>query len=233
MTREAPRTATRRATRCRGCASTRTRCATANAYYSPDKKALLFGYFPASTQPATHRAGPHGVHLPVARHHRPRDDARPARRAAPPAPGSHEPRRASPSTRRSPTSWRCSSTSPSPSSCASRSRGRGGDLTAARLLGGLAQQFGEGTQQRRPAARLPRPERRRSSTYATTTEAARPRRDPRRRGLRRLPRHRRPAHRGPDPHRHRRHGVLPDGRAPPRPRRPPGRRGLQGGARTC
>ena len=57
----------------------------ANAYYSPDKKALLFGYFPASVE---HRGQPNlpggtGLHLPLARHRRPRDDPCPARRVHP------------------------------------------------------------------------------------------------------------------------------------------------------
>ena len=43
-----------------------------NAYYSPAKKALLFGYFKAPSEHAAH-AGRRRVHLPVLRHHRARD----------------------------------------------------------------------------------------------------------------------------------------------------------------
>ena len=53
-----------------------------NAYYSPDKKALLFGYFPVHGKDADNTPGTHGVHLPVARHRRARDHARAARRHA-------------------------------------------------------------------------------------------------------------------------------------------------------
>ena len=41
-----------------------------NAFYSPDKKALLFGYFPVGIKDAQQHAGHAGLHLPVARHHR-------------------------------------------------------------------------------------------------------------------------------------------------------------------
>ena len=54
-----------------------------NAYYSPAKKALLFGYFPVGIKDANNTPGHARLHLPVARHHRPRDDARAARRRAP------------------------------------------------------------------------------------------------------------------------------------------------------
>ena len=67
----------------------------ANAYYSPEKKALLFGYFPASAGDAGPQpARRDGLHLPVARHHRARDDARPARRHAPALHRAEQPRRA-------------------------------------------------------------------------------------------------------------------------------------------
>ena len=44
------RTCAGRASTCSGCASTRTRIRDANAYYDPDKTALLFGYFAAADQ---------------------------------------------------------------------------------------------------------------------------------------------------------------------------------------
>ena len=46
--------------------------ADANAFYSPEVEGLVFGYFDGPS-------GEHGVHLPVARHRRARDDARAAR----------------------------------------------------------------------------------------------------------------------------------------------------------
>ena len=68
---------------CAASASIRTRCGMRNAYYSPTKKALLFGYFPGTTKDAGQHAGHARLHLPVARHRRARDDARAARRRAP------------------------------------------------------------------------------------------------------------------------------------------------------
>ncbi len=57
----------RRTSSFNACASTRTPCATSNAYYSPDKKALLFGYFPAQFRAtATRPLRVDGVLLPVA-----------------------------------------------------------------------------------------------------------------------------------------------------------------------
>ena len=49
--------------------------ADANAFYSPEAEGLVFGYF-------TGVLGRAGFHVPVARHHRARDDARSARCAS-------------------------------------------------------------------------------------------------------------------------------------------------------
>ena len=57
-----------------------------NAYYSPDKKALLFGYFPAPARRRGRDDPADRVHLPVPRHHRSRDDPCPPRRHAPAVP---------------------------------------------------------------------------------------------------------------------------------------------------
>ena len=93
-----------------------------NAYYSPAKKALLFGYFPVTDQGRRQHAGHAGVHLPVARHRRARDDPRAARRRAPALQRAEQSGRASRSTRRSPTSSRCSSISPIRRCCESQIR---------------------------------------------------------------------------------------------------------------
>ena len=177
-------------------------------------------------------AGRHGVHLPVARHHRPRDDPRAARRPAPALHRADQPRRPGASTRRSPTSWPCSSTSPSRRSCATRSPRPAGDLASQNLLGQLAQQFGQaignrgalrdalGEVDRRPASgsrRKPDP-----AELQAADGAARPRRDPGGGGVRRLPDHLQVAHRRPAADRHRRHGRAARGRPPSRPRQPPG-----------
>ena len=64
----------------------------ANAYYSPPKKSLLFGYFnAATTDPRDELPGRDGLRRAVARHHRARDHARDPRRHASQAPRSHEP----------------------------------------------------------------------------------------------------------------------------------------------
>ena len=142
---------------------------TDNAYYSPDKMALLFGYFPATVDArATRRPRARWCSPAFERHHRSRDVACPARRPAPPLPGSLEPGRARPSTRPSPISSRCSSTSPSRNWCASRSPGAR-QAGAAELLGGLAQQFGEGTQRGGPLRDYLGPEIAKLD-YATTNE---------------------------------------------------------------
>ena len=64
-----------------------------NAYYSPAKKALLFGYFPVDVEGRRQHAGHARLHLPLARHHRARDDARAARRRASALQRADEPRR--------------------------------------------------------------------------------------------------------------------------------------------
>ena len=138
---------------CRGCASIRTRCASSNAYYSPQKKALLFGYFPVTAKDGEQHAGHDRLHLPVARHHRARDHARAARRRASALQRAGQSRMCSPSTRRSPTSSRCSSTSPIRACCATRSRAPAAISHSESLLGQLAQQFGAGDRPRRRAAR--------------------------------------------------------------------------------
>ena len=66
----------------------------ANAYYSPTKKALLFGYFPAAGRRRDGATPRQRVHLPVPRHRRARDDARAARRHAPPLQRAEQSRRA-------------------------------------------------------------------------------------------------------------------------------------------
>ena len=65
-----------------------------NAAYDRADSGLSFGYFRAGRRPAR----PHGserpdVHVPLARRHRPRDDARPPRRAARPLLRARRPRR--------------------------------------------------------------------------------------------------------------------------------------------
>ena len=65
----------------------------ANAYYSPERRRCCSATFPAvAYRPRTQPAGRHSLHLPVARHHRARDDARAARRAAPPLHRAEQPR---------------------------------------------------------------------------------------------------------------------------------------------
>ena len=71
----------RQTSSCSVCASIRMRCAWPNAYYSRNKAALLFGYFPAHRRSDLRPvSGRHGVHLPVARRRRARDDPRAAGR---------------------------------------------------------------------------------------------------------------------------------------------------------
>ena len=62
-----------------------------NAYYSPAKKALLFGYFNApTTDPRDELPGRARLHVPLTRHHRPRDHARHPRRDSSQAARRHE-----------------------------------------------------------------------------------------------------------------------------------------------
>ena len=86
---------------------------TDNAYYSPDKKALLFGYFPAESKDGdTTTRGLDGVFLPVAAtSSRTRCRMR-CSTACTAASRKRPTRTCRPSTRHSPTSSRCSSTSP-------------------------------------------------------------------------------------------------------------------------
>ena len=79
-------------------------------------------------EPRREPAGPDRLHLPVARHHRPRDDARDRATGCASTSSSRPTATCSPSTRASPTSSRSSSTSRFPTSCATRSRRPRGDL---------------------------------------------------------------------------------------------------------
>ena len=115
----------------------------ANAYYSPEKKALLFGYFPASTSDPGHNL-PGGTVFTCLSHdiiaHETTHallDGLHRRFIEPTNPDCWR------STRRSPTSWRCSSTSPSRRALRDQIRRTRGDLAAQNLLGQLAQQFGQ------------------------------------------------------------------------------------------
>ena len=115
----------------------------ANAYYSPDKKALLFGYFPASeSSPGENLPG--GTVFSACR-----TTSSPTRRRTPcstastAGTGSRPIPTCSPSTRRSPTSSPCSSTSRCPEALRHQIARTRGDLGKQNLLGELAQQFGE------------------------------------------------------------------------------------------
>ena len=104
----------------------------ANAYFDPKLNAVLFGYFPR--RPRATRARTYlgsRLHLPVARHHRPRGDARRRRIGCASTSSSRRTTTSSRSTRRSPTSSRSSSTSRSRRCCATRSRRPRGDLARA------------------------------------------------------------------------------------------------------
>ncbi len=139
------------------------------------------------------------------------------------------------SMRRSPTSWRCSSTSRCRKVLNHQIAKTRGDLRARNLLGELATQFGEATGLRgalrsasaKPTSRTgqwralqPDP-----TAYQTVTEAARPRRVPGGRGLRCVPRHLRTQIGRPDPDRHQRHRRLAVGSHPSRSGRQAQRRG--------
>ena len=181
-----------------------------NAYYSPDKKALLFGYFPV-----------HGERTPTTRR---------ARSSSPACRTTSSPTRArtrcstafirastsratptsTPSTRRSPTSSRCSSTSPIRRAREPDRAGRAAISNSENLLGQLAQQFGRATGRGGGAARCAG----RATVNGRGTPQARPararndrrphdpRRHPGRGGVRRVPADLSRAHRGPLPHRH-------------------------------
>ena len=184
-------------------------------------------------------AGRHGVHLPVARHHRPRDDARPARRDAPalhraeqtrrarlprgvrrhrgPVPALHASRSAPPPDRRRPAATSASRTCSAswPSSSARRS------ACTARCAARSARSTGED-------ATKPRPDAARAHD-----RAARPRRDPGGRRVRRLPRHLQGPHRRPAADRHRSGTGVLRRRNPSGPGEPPGRARRPRPQRTC
>ena len=93
---------TRRATttRCRGCASIRTRSAPPTPITARRRRRCCSATFPRSPRRRRDGAGQHGVHLPLQRHHRARDVARPPRRPASPASRRPRTRTCAPSTRR-------------------------------------------------------------------------------------------------------------------------------------
>ena len=84
----------RRATRCSGCASIRTRCEPTTPITAPTRRRCCSAISRREQGRRHHDAGVDGVFLPVERHHRARDVARAARRLAPPLPGSLQPGRA-------------------------------------------------------------------------------------------------------------------------------------------
>ena len=133
----------RRRDTCSGCASTRTRCAWRTPTTAATSARCCSATSPA-TEERTSGAVPrrHGLHLPLARHRRARDDARAARRVPSSTSWSRPTRTCSPSTRRSPTSWRSSSTSRSRRCSRTRSRGRAAIWASENLLAQLATQFG-------------------------------------------------------------------------------------------
>ena len=117
-----------------------------NAYYSPERKALLLGYFTALDVRAPERRCPEAWSSPPSRTTSSRTRRRMRCSTACTGVSANPPTRTSSrSTRRLPTSSRCSSTSPCRKRCATRSRATRGDLEKQNLLGQLAVQFGEAT----------------------------------------------------------------------------------------
>ena len=168
-----------------------------NAFYSPDEEGAAVRLLSGRHQGRDKHAGHAGLHLPVARHHRPRDDARAARRRASALQRAGQSATSWRSTRPSPTSSRCSSTSPIRACCATRSRARAA-IWPARTSSASSRSSSAGVRPRQRAARRAgqRSIRRPASGSRTnpdvraldsTPRAARPRRDPRRGRVRRLP----------------------------------------------
>src|SRR5918993_502627 len=172
--------------------------------------------------------------LPLARHHRPRDDARHPRRHAPPLQRADQPGRAR-APRRLRRHRRADAALHHPRSAragdrqdARRHRGRVHARPARRPVRSRDGRARRAAQRHRASGgRRLEEDHAQPRRLAEASDAARARGRPRRRGLRRLHRHLQVAHRRPAPHLHGRHRRAADRGHPPRPRPPPRGRGGQ------